>query len=380
MSASTDNFTLARSIGVRRIHAYLAANGWAKDECQYRDTADIYLWQADDREWAIVPASQEYADYGTRIYQLAEQIGRLEGRHLLAVLTDLSLTESDLVRLRLLNNQADSTLRLADGVDVLGAAKNLVRAAACSTDQPRRMHGSRQSQHVRNFLDRVRLGQTSAGSFVVNILFPIAPQVTGQGSLFPDDPFERKVTRMLVSGLQAARLATERINRNAADISDLEDRLSEGISANLCQAVAELTSKGDGLEVTVSWAMTRPLAQGDSRRVSVAFNASDTAVLNEAARVLAHRQERRSEVIEGYVSTLRRNQEDPRGTATIKAVIDGKLAAIKAVFTDEHDYSMITQAHDARRSVVLEGDLQREGQRWHLKNPRKITVLDDEDY
>ena len=114
------------------------------------------------------------------------------------------------------------------------------------------------------------------------------------------------------------------------------------------------------------------------QRVAVAFRPPDVAVLDEAARVLSDRQERTDEEIEGYVSRLTRDKTDPTGTATIKAFVDGKVASVQAVF-DSADYREITRAHEARLSVSLEVDLHREGQRWHLRNPREVTVLEDED-
>ena len=142
MNGLTNEVTLARNVGLRAVHAYLRTNGWVRAGSASRDTADVYLWPEDNREAAIVPASEEYADFGTRIYQIAEQIGRIEGRKRLAVLADLSIAESDLVRVHLPNAHADNTVRLTDGAAVLKEAKKLLLAAACSADRPQRMYRS----------------------------------------------------------------------------------------------------------------------------------------------------------------------------------------------------------------------------------------------
>ena len=378
MNGLTNEVTLARNVALRGVHAYLRANGWLRADDAHRATADVYLSPRDEREAAIVPASEEYADYGTRIYQIAEQIGRIEGRQRLSVLTDLSLAESDIVRLRLSNAHADNTVRLADGAVVLEESKNLLLAAACSADRPQRMYRAGRNNAARKYLDHVRLGQTERGSYVINLLSPVAPSLHRQGTLFPEEPFERRVTRMLASGLRASRSAMDRVNRGVADIDEFESRLGEGISANLCRSVARLTEAGKGLEVSVSWAMTRRDQREVGERLAVSFRPPDVAVLDEAARVLANRQERTDEEIHGYVSRLARERTDPTGTATIKAFVDGAMASVQAVFESE-DYGEITRAHEARLSVSLEGDLRREGQRWHLRNPRGVTVIEDED-
>ena len=95
MTSPTTEVALARTIGLRAVHAYLSANGWHRADDLRRKTADVYLCAEDERETAIVPASEEYGDYGTRIYQIAEQIGRLQGRPTYLVLKDLSQERSD---------------------------------------------------------------------------------------------------------------------------------------------------------------------------------------------------------------------------------------------------------------------------------------------
>ena len=378
MNSPASEVTLARTIGLRGVHAYLSANGWRRADALRRETADVYLCTEDDREAAFVPASEEYGDYGIRIYQIAEQIGRVEGRRRQAVLADLSLAEWDLVRLRLPTAYGDNTVRLADGAAVLEESKKLLLAAACSANRPRRMYRAGRNRRATEYLDRVRLGQTEPGSFLINLLAPVAPDLGEQGTLLSEEPFERKVTRKLVSGLHASRRAMDRVNRGVGAIDEFESRLGEGISANLCQSVARLTEAGGGLEVSVSWAMTRPANGAPGRRAVVVFRPPDIAVLDEAARVLSDRQERTDEEVQGYVSRLTRDKTDPRGTAAIKAFVDGRLVSVQAIF-DSGDYREIARAHEARLSVSLEGDLHREGQRWHLRNPRGVTVLEDED-
>ena len=378
MNSARSEVALARTIGLRGVHAYLSANGWHRADALRRKTADVYLCAEDDREAAIVPASEEYGDYGTRIYQIAEQIGRVEGRSTRAVLVDLSLAEWDLVRLRLPTAPADTTVSLAGGAAVLEESKKLLLAAACSADRPQRMYRAGRNRRAAEYLDGVRLGHTEPGSFMINLLAPVAPALGEQGTLLPEEPFERRVTRKLVSGLRASRQAMDRVNRGVGAIGEFESRLCEGVSANLCQSVARLTEAGGGLEVSVRWAMTRPADEAAGRRAAIAFRPLDVAVLDEAARVLSDRQERTDEEIQGYVSRLARDKADPRGTATIKAFVDGRLVSVQVVF-DSADYSEITRAHEARLSVSLEGDLHREGQRWHLRNPRGVTVMEDED-
>ena len=380
MNIEANDIALAESVTPRGVHAYLAANGWKKLGPYHGNTGDVYCLRDDERESVLVPASTRFADYATRLMQLTETLGRVENRRQSTILTDLSLAEVGLIRVRLPNTYDDSSIALSAGVNLLDESRKLLLAAACSTSRPQRLFRAGRNQKAAAYINHVRLGQTEPGSFVVNLLAPVAPSLTKAEpeQLSFLDPFERRVTWMLVSGLRASREATELVNRGE-DIGAFEERIGKGVSANLCQATADLINTGSGLEVSVSWALTRqPHKIQTDERVVVAFAPSDAPVLEEAARILADHQERYDERIEGYVSALARDQSEPDGRATIRAVIDGALVSVKADFS-QSEYIKITDAHARRLSVSLEGDLQREGQRWRLINPRDLTVIKDED-
>ena len=380
MNIEATDVALAESVTPRGVHAYLAANGWMKLGSYHGNTGDVYCLREDEREAVLVPASAKFADYVTRLMQLVETLGRVESRRQSTVLTDLSLAEVDLIRVRLHRTFDDSSIPLSAGVSLLDDSRKLLLAAACSASRPQRLFRAGRNQRAAAYVENVRLGQTEPGSFVVNMLAPVTPSLTkSESAQLPLlEPFERRVARMLVSGLRSSREATELVNRGG-DIREFEERVRKGVSANLCQASANLINTGGGLDVSVSWALTRqPHEKQTDERAVVAFAPSDAPVLEEAARILSDRQERYDERIEGYVSNLTRDQSEPEGTVTIKAVIDGALASVKVDFKPA-EYSRITSAHDRRLSVSLEGDLHREGQRWRLMNPRDLTVIEDED-
>ena len=380
MNIEGTDMALAESVTPLGVRAYLAANGWTKLGPYHGDTGDVYCLREDERESVLVPASTKFADYVTRLMQLAETLGRVENRGQSTVLTDLSLAEVDLIRVRLPKTYDDSSIPLSAGVDLLDESRKLLLAAACSASRPQRLFRAGRNQKAAAYIDHVRLGQTEPGSFVVNLLAPVTPSLTkAESAQTPSlDPFERRVAHMLVSGLRAAREATELVNRGE-DVAAFEERVCKGVSANLCQATANLINTGGGLDVSVSWALTRqPHENETDERAAVVFAPSDAAVLEEAGRILSHRQERCDERIEGYVSALARDKFKHKGRATIKAVIDGALASVKVDFSTS-EYSRIIKAHEGRLSVSLEGDLQREGHRWRLMNPRDLTVVEDED-
>ena len=378
MNTDRAEMALAATITVRSVHAYLVSHGWEKATPAEMAEGDVYRMEG-RQDAVLVPPSSEYADYALRIWQLAGDVEHVENRPRSAILADLTLADQDRIRLRMPNADHGDAISLSDGIGLVRESRQLLLAAACSATRPQRRFRAGSSHQAARYLERVRLGQTEPGSFVVNLLTPVSPSLadTGQTDVFPVEPFERGVTRMLVSGLRALREATDQADRGGS-IDAFEERVRIGISANLCEAVANLIDFGRGLDVSVRWALTRPPPDGPaSNGVTMYFRSADAPVLHEAAQLLGNAQERVGERIEGYVSALARDQSEPEGRVTIKAIIDGKLTSIKADFAPV-EYSEIAEAHDHRRSISLEGDLRREGQRWHLANPRDLMVIDDD--
>ena len=353
------------------LHAYLVAHGWRKGE-PFGDESDVYSLGIDSGAEIVAPGTTTFADYSRRIAQIIKICANIEQRPEPAVLRDLSLADVDLIRVRVRAAKDDGSIPMHSGVVLLTESRQLLLAAACSTTGPQRSYRTGRNRQASDYLETVRLGQTEQGSYVVSLLSPVSPALVDDGQV-EFWPFARRVTKMLFTGLDAARDAVILVNRGGG-IEVFEQRLEAGVSANLCAAAAHLIDEGDGLDVSISWALTH----APSEPASVRFEPSDADVLSAAARVLTSRQERIDERIQGYVSTLAREQSKYEGRATIKGFIDGTLTSVKADF-DPADYTRIVEAHDQRRAVSLEGELRREGQRWFLRNPRDLHVMIDDD-
>ena len=375
MSARSTPAEVLASVSPRALHAYLGL-GWHKVK-PLGDRGDLY--SRDGAPDIAAPASDHLADYVLAISQIVEILGSVEGRDPASVLRDLLVADVDLVRVRAAHTEEDGSVSVDDGVELVQQSRELLLAAACSVTRPQRAYRAGGIREAMEYLEQVRLGQTERGSFVVTMLSPVppalgAPAQPGLWEEFEEQPFPRKVTRRLVAALEAVRDAVALANRGG-DISEFEARVQLGVSANLCDAVARLAERGHKLDVSVSWALTRLTPRPRSR---VDFTRADASVLKEAARILREREPRPGERLEGYVTHLTRGPDAQQGQVTIRAVVDGKMSSVRADFGPEL-YRRVVEAHLGRLSITLEGDLEREGQRWRLMRPRDLVVMPAEE-
>jgi hypothetical protein len=194
--------------------------------------------------------------------------------------------------------------------------------------------------------------------------------------LWPDleqEPYERQVTRVLTQALHSAHKAV--IDSNRGDgLSAFASAVSKGVSANLCEAVASIIDQAGGADVSVTWARTRP---APTPRDRIIFGRVEGEILKEVARQFRLKEPRRDERIIGYVTHLHRPEDQFEGRITIKAIVDGKARSL-SVELSQAEYDIAVQAHQQQLPVTVVGDLETEGQRWQLKEPRDIHIVEDD--
>ena len=355
--------------------AYLRAEGWRFLE-KYGEHSDVYAITSGEE--VIAPGTDALADYADVISSILVLLSDIEERRPQQIVRDLLGADRDVIRVRVPDADADGSVRVDAGVDIIAQARNLLLSAACAAKEPRATYRAGKIKDATDYMDRVRLGQTEQGSFVVTLLAPVPPglNTTTQMQFWPiedDEPFDRKVTRRLADGLEAARSAAEAAVRGSG-VEAFERVVSKGVSANLCEALGSLIDRGDGLDISVTWAKTRPAPEG---RRTVHFQKSEAPLFKEAARLFRSMEPRIDEHLIAFVIRADRKPEEELGHATLSALLDGQQVSIRADLPQSQFSSAVT-ALDDKKALSITGDLKRRGQRWQLENPRDVLVLHPE--
>lgn len=225
------------------------------------------------------------------------------------------------------------------------------------------------------------MGQTERGSYVLTILSPVAPALTPEGELpldlAPSEPYERQVTRTLAEGL-AAMAQAARHAASSGGMGAFEQAVSQGVSANLCEAVAGLSavSPAEGLEIRIAWARTRPA--GASIPSRIVLGSDSIPLIQEAARLFKDTASVEDVEAQGVVTRLSRGPQQGPGEITLEGLVDDQLRRV-AVELSEGVYSQAVQAHDQRQRVACSGDLEKERGGFRLMNPRHFRGLSGEE-
>ena len=373
MRASIQNRDALLAVSPAALSGYARAEGWSKAEA-YGDFSDIYV--AKGLPEIVLPRTENLDDYANVVATLIEIFARVADVDGLSLYRDLVTADRDVIRMRAADSD-DGTVSMIEGVDFVRGASDVVLAAACSYHNPQPLYRARANIEALEYLRQMRLGQTEQGSFIITLHSPVVPPPMQMPFDFdpenlPDDDTEvRRITKHLASILKSARKAIEGTvsGRFDAFIKVVPD----GVSANLCEALDLMIAPFSAMDVSFVWARTRPKA-----RERIQFSNDDAPILREAARAFRQQEPRLDKSLSGFVNILTRPEDEEEGKISLKTEIDGKTQSVTAVLS-QSEYSRAIKAHADQAMVVFEGDLERVGHRWNLRNPRIKTVIPNEE-
>ena len=378
MKAGTYSADELRAVSVSEITSYLARHGWSA-AAHDSEFADIWHREAlENSPEVLVPTRADLTDYALRVGDLLRTLETWESRSPLDILRDWALASADVIRLRRpTQDSMDESIVLHDGAALINQAMSLMTAAACAVIAPHAVVPSRRPPQALDYLRRVRMGQTEKGSYVLTIVSKVTPLLTpgAPGLLeFMDEPFPRRVTRMLVRSLEALNWASEQ-TQATGDFSSFTDRIDDGVSANLCDAIRGMVSREDfeaEIGVLVTWSSAPPSPPGGSPAFQ--FKPSQAPLLLEASEHLRRWEPQQGALITGVIVGLHRQEGQWDGRVTVACVIEGSVRQLQVPLPGA-DYQLAVDAHGDQKQVIFRADIQRLGRSYRASNISEFKVI-----
>ena len=184
-------------------------------------------------------------------------------------------------------------------------------------------------------------------------------------------PFPRQVTHSLNRGLSEVAKTAEAII-GGENIDSFEEVARQGVSANLCEAVAALARQSSGVEVSMAWAPVRP---SDVSAGRFSFTESIADVLGVGADLLRQKHPFLDVLVQGEIVRLdRQSKEDFDGDAVVLAEVDGRNVTLDVQF-DTNDCDEVLRAFREKRTIRVNGNIYRQGRRHQLREPSDFVVI-----
>ena len=360
------------SLSIVSLRSYLNSHGWHNEGAWGSRPATIYSWEHGGRRWEILVSTRDtIADYAESMAESVAVLAAVEDRSQLDVFYDLSAAGSDVIQVRSANGKARETLSLRQSASMLNDAYKMLEAGARAVEKPRAIYRGKLSSDVAKYLDSVHPLPGYSQGYALTLHSPVPVEFERQEDLGDDfhAPFSRLVTTKLAQGL---RHTSEAIERVVADdtLEPFREAVDSGVSANLCDSVAELAKNGEGIAIELTWAGVRPSSVPDPH---FQFSSASADILVEAAKSIRRREPSYDEQIVGLVVRLEKEPREFDGKATIASVWDGRLTRMTVEF-EQSVYDIVISAFRDQTQVGLDGDVHPSGNGYELRNPRNLQV------
>lgn len=375
---STDLREVARAIKPVPLQEYLRSRGWTVEE-DLSEKIGVVVYARDGLS-VDVPQRTDYADYPRRVAELLGLLADVEHKSPLVLADELIQPAGDVLGVRVDSEVARSgTLPLLDSIRLREGTKSLLLASAHSAITPQAYFPRMSRADAAALLASVREGQNQRGSFIARFIVPVEPAV-GQQNLLEEDPFGRRVMRLLMRALDGVHRV-----RSLGAYDELLSMEKEGVSGNLLAALSAMRGAiGAGsLEVSVSWARNRKPPEKLAAKVHFPAEALDG--LDAVVEQMRSRAQTKGFRLGGYVTKLSRPPGEADAPGDIVLVPSGPDAAELrqvSVHLDAEDYKEAIVAHQSGCPVQVVGTLQKQGRRWVLGDAsgfERLPAADDDD-
>lgn len=356
------------------LSTYLGTQGWVRQDAWKNR---IVVWSRNFDEVVgelLVPLREQSDAYSVRISEILALLAQLEGRSQLDVYYDLVGAGANVIRLRSLNGEEKADWSLSDSAELLARTRDLMVAAARAAENPGRpVYHGRLSGTVQDYVRGIRPIPGYEKGYDLTLHSPVPAHYGLQQDMGDPfwQPFARQVTHALKTSLSEAASTAEAV-LGGADIASFENVTKQGVSANLCEAVAGLARQRHGVEVTVSWASVRP---SDISETQFTFAESVADVFTGGADLLRQKHPFLDVQVIGEIVRLdRQSQEEFDGDALVLGELDGRMVALKVQF-DKNDREEVVRAFQHNLPIRVSGNIYREGRGHQLRDPFDFVVI-----
>ena len=363
---------------------YLRAMGWRLAE--RNGTLASWLRSAgDDGEFEVLqPLDPASRDYAARVGDVVATLAVAEDRSELDILRAITEVSDDIHTVRIFPaDEPPGLISLDDGVTAYESLRGLVVAGAYPVFATRHrvVQPARKPQELIDFLRTVRIGPAAEGSYTLTVHTPVPPRLAQhQPPLFedgdrqwPEDyPVARRVSLRIFTAVRAAYEAAETALLSADGLDPFTHAVSQGLSANLCEALVGL---GGGVAHPFEVSLSLAAVRGESAEVApVRFRRDHLPVLREAAVELRARTPEEDVMVTGEVVRLHR-EAGGAGEITLVGRVDDQ-EPLRRIWLDlpAEDYATAMRAHQQMHEVSVTGNLVRRGTRYFLAQPAGFRI------
>lgn len=391
MKANIQDIDIIKSINPLEVAGYLTTQGW-QQKSQINDIASIWTLEVGQGENVeiLLPLNPDFRDFTTRMLEVLQNLEIVEHRSQLEIINNLKTPLAEIIQISVNHSEIiNGSIPISQGVQLFESAKKLMWSAASSAVEPRPYFKGSFSE-VTDYMQKLRLGHTKEGSYVLTIISPL--QVENYQS---EDCFERKVTKTLFQALNIISLAPEQKLSERENI--LDEAIEEGVSANLCDALSHMINTASEPNLSFNLTGSKIIERTSNFPLEIKLNKQILPIITEVKNKLKSRtanlgRNKKSiqqhtlilplssqkllfrSTITGLVIKLEWFGGDEKAKVIVITMIENREEEV-VIEVNRQDYLIAIQANLDQLPIICNGSLIEENEQLIVREVQKFSIL-----
>jgi hypothetical protein len=346
--------------------SFIETLGWFKDS-EYNDLFSIWHVSKDesDENELTLPKIREVKNIDSTLADVLDNLACYYKKNTTDVIDQYNLTFTDKLKFQIKSNLTkDGLIPLSEGIKLIENSKELIVSSMMAARKKKKNYIGQRPDFINDIIERVDLGQTEEGSYIINLFIPNRVYSDEEFPLLGDDSFSRKSVKTIESAANTILAKIEEYEITN-DMTIFDNAVESGVSSNFCYAISEMCGEGKSdLRIIIQ----------KNNGLKNDYDSSEIVIPKEKSPIIKligdyYRKDLIEEdfLLKGIVTKLHQEPGQVGGEISLTAIIEDKLKRIKMML-NEVNYLTALEAHRKKLEFICRGTLiQRE----------KITMLQD---
>lgn len=363
------------------IEKYLLFTGWIRDDTFRNPRMWVFKNKLNPELIIAVPASEKATDFYPRVYSLIQTLSAINEKSEQEIIDSLKSAYTDRLQFRIITKESKGgKIPLDYAARCIEGLKDLVLYAACAEENAKPVC-ARTYNSAKRALERFQFGQTQIGSFIINIDVQVADEENEQlylaeATIPPEEPPEHKIIKRIGTAITQI----DNVANRQVEVGDLiEDAYIDGITANMCDALAKLNpEKSEDVMIETSVYYAEALTQTVEPPKICTLDNAHFLFIDEISKRYKDCTLIEDVTLEGTIKMLSKSTsndgDEEENTVRLLTKIDGQMRSITLHLSPEN-HMLACNAYRDDNEVNVSGTIDKSGKYWFFTEVTEFKVI-----
>jgi hypothetical protein len=335
--------------------SFVTLLGWSKDS-EYGEIFTVWHKSQDehDENEIVLPKTREIKKLEQTLIDALSNMSAYYKKDIDEIINEYLNKKNDKLKFQIKSEMTKNGLiPLSEGVRLIENSKELIVSSVMATRRKKKNYIGQRPDFINELLDKVEMGQTEEGSYIINLFVPNSIYSDDDLPLIEEESFSRRaVNNLQIAAKEIIKLVDDYITNE--DLAVFDDGVDKYISSNMCYAIAEMSSDGKS-DISIIVEKSNGLER-DKEINEVKIAKEKVPIIRLFGDYYRKKLIEEDYEIKGIVTKLHQEPGQLGGEISLTAIIDDKLKRIK-IMLDELNYVIAIQAHRGKLELICRGTL-----------------------